>query len=34
MEMLTEAETLALILRAFREGMRRAGWSRLAPTFH
>ncbi|AND90432.1 hypothetical protein ACVIWV_002785 [Bradyrhizobium diazoefficiens] len=33
-EMLTEAETLALILRAFREGMRRAGWSRLAPTFH
>lgn len=34
LEVLTEAETLALVLRAIREGMRRAGWSRLEPTLH
>ncbi|WFU45828.1 hypothetical protein QA640_44170 (plasmid) [Bradyrhizobium sp. CB82] len=33
-EVLTEAETLALVLRAIREGMQRAGWSRLGRTLH
>ncbi|MGY8634613.1 hypothetical protein RAD15_19245 [Bradyrhizobium sp. 14AA] len=33
-EVLTGAETLALVLRAIREGMRRIGWSRLKPTLH
>lgn len=33
-EVLTEAETLAIVLRAIREGMRRAGWSRSEPTLH
>lgn len=27
-EVLTETETLALVLRSIREGMRRVGWSR------
>jgi hypothetical protein len=33
-EMMTETETYALVMRAIREGMRRAGWRRLNRTLH
>lgn len=33
-EMLTGTETLALVLRAIHEAMRRVGWSRLKQTLH
>ncbi|UQR67626.1 hypothetical protein LRP30_21295 [Bradyrhizobium sp. C-145] len=33
-EMMTEAETYALIMRAVREGMRGAGWAPLEQTLH
>lgn len=33
-EMMTEAETYALVIRAIREGMRGAGWPPLEQTLH
>ncbi|WP_130219661.1 hypothetical protein [Bradyrhizobium genosp. SA-3] len=33
-EMMTEAETYALVMRAIREGMRGAGWPPLEQTLH
>ncbi|MDH2349550.1 hypothetical protein QCM80_02480 [Bradyrhizobium sp. SSUT112] len=33
-EMMTETETYALVMRAIREGMRRTGWPPLKRTVH
>lgn len=34
LEMMTEAETYAAVMRAIREGVRRAGWKPLKQTLH